>query len=157
MKIPTLIIIPFLILVLSCNKKEEEVVFPDYVLSHEKYVQLMLDFSLAESANNLNPKGLSGRKFDSAYAFNPLVDNKVSQQIYDSTVAFYSRHPQLYKKIHEDVLTALSKMLADREKAENERAAKREKAKNDSLIAVKLKNDSLEKIKPKKKKKITPR
>ena len=70
----------------------------------------MVDFSLAESASNLNVKNLPAEKMDSAYAFDPLEENNVSRSQYDSAVSFYSKHPSIYKKIYENVLATLSKM-----------------------------------------------
>jgi ribosomal protein L7/L12 len=96
----------------SCGNhgEEEQVTVPPTVLSEEQYAKVLADFSLAEAAGNANPLKLSGVKFDSAYTFDPLKDNNVSRELYDSTVAFYSRHPKLYKKVCDDVLNVLSKI-----------------------------------------------
>jgi hypothetical protein len=96
----------------------EDIEIPAGVLDEERYTQLLVDFSLAESAINLNIKNLSGAKFDSAYTFNPLKENNVSTGLYDSTIDFYSKHPQLYRKIYEEVLIRLSKIQTEREKLE---------------------------------------
>ncbi len=150
------------IILLACKGGEEDTLsVPDNVLSEEKYIKLLVDFSLAESAGNLNVKNLSGLKFDSAYAFNPLKENNVSQAQYDTTVAFYSKHPKQYKKIFEEVLTALSKMQATRNAVKKDTVAKKDSTltiKKDSLLKkeIALKKDTLSKkpktVKPKKKK-----
>ena len=90
--------------------KNEHSEIPTMVLNEEKFTQLLVDFALAESASNLNIKNVSAQKMDSVYAFNPLTENKVTKATYDSTISFYSKHPALYKKIYENVLTKLSKM-----------------------------------------------
>jgi ribosomal protein L7/L12 len=102
----------FAVSLFSCGSREEEehVNIPSTVLSEEQYAKVLADFSLAEAAGNTNPLKLSGPKFDSAYTFDPLKENNVSRELYDSTVAFYSRYPSLYKKVCEDALTVLSKM-----------------------------------------------
>ncbi len=104
------------------NGDEQEISIPPYVLSEEKYIKLLVDFSLAESAGNLNIKNYTGTKFDSAYAFNPLKENNVSQSLYDSTLSFYSKHPKLYKKMCEEVLVILSKMQITRETVKKDSA-----------------------------------
>ena len=110
---------------IACSQGEEEnITIPENVLSEEKYVNLLVDFSLAESASNLNIKNLSGRQFDSTYAFNPLKENNISQGLYDSTIAFYSRHPKVYKKIYEEVLTKLSNLKTEREKIKKDTVIK---------------------------------
>lgn len=95
----------------SCGSREEaELSVPSNILSEEKFTKLIVDFSLAESASNLNVKNFPAEKMDSAYAFDPLEENKVSKAQYDSAVSFYSKHPIIYKKIYENVLATLSKM-----------------------------------------------
>jgi hypothetical protein len=107
-----------LLLLLSCSKKEaEEVKVPDSVLSEEVFTKVLRDFALAESAANINVKNVPYQKIDSAYAFDPLKENKVTQAQYDSTISFYVRHPDLYKKVYEDVLAALSDLQTKRNPA----------------------------------------
>ena len=97
--------------VASCaSHQEDEHYVPENILSEEAFTKLIVDFSLAESASNLNVKNLPAEKMDSAYAFDPLEENKISKNQYDSAVSFYSKHPLIYKKIYENVLTTLSKM-----------------------------------------------
>ena len=100
-----------ILLIISCGKgKDEEVTIPENVLSEEKFTKVLVDFALAESTSNMNVKNVSAAKIDSVYAFNPLKENGITKPQYDSAIAFYSKHPLLYKKIYEDVLVALSKM-----------------------------------------------
>lgn len=122
----TFFILSAAIIVLACEKKEEEVKIPSYVLSKEDYAKLMVDFTLAEAAGNANVKNLSGAKFDSAYHFNPLKENKITEAQYDSSLSFYSKHPAMYKEVCEMALNTLNDM-------KTARAAK------DSLSAIKAK------------------
>lgn len=98
----------------SCGEKENSVVIPENILSKEKYTDLLLSLALAESAANLNVKNVKIEKLDSAYAFNPLKENKVSRAQYDSTASFYSEHPDLYKEVYDEVLKRLSEMESKR-------------------------------------------
>lgn len=105
------VIISLLALVTSCSEEEEEkVVIPAGVLNETQYAELLAELSMAEAAGNINPKGISGAKYDSAYAFDPLKDKQISKELYDSTLHFYSRHPELFKKVCEDVQSILSEM-----------------------------------------------
>ena len=100
-------------ILLSCSKvEEEEVVIPSYVMEKSKYIKLLCDMSMAEAAVNVNIKAIATQQYDSVYAFNPLKENIVSQVQYDSTTAFYSRHPQMFKNLYDEVLTELSKIQA---------------------------------------------
>lgn len=106
-----------LLLFTACGKNEEDnqVQIPAGVLSEEQFVNLLTDHALAESAANLNVKNVAFNKIDSAYAFNPLLENNVSKGQYDSTLSFYIRHPALYKKIYESVLETLTRKQTARE------------------------------------------
>lgn len=96
----------------SCNPKE--VPIPDYVLDKETFSDVICDFTLAESAATLNVKNVPFEKFDSVYAFNPLLDRKLTRQQFDTSLYFYSRHPELFKEVYELALEKLSKFQATR-------------------------------------------
>lgn len=110
--IKKIILLPLLVvLVFSCGQSEEDKnTIPDNILTEEAFTKVLLDFALAESASNINVKNVPSERLDSTYAFDPLVENKVTRAQYDSAIVFYSKHPGLYKKIYENVLTSLSKM-----------------------------------------------
>jgi hypothetical protein len=103
-----------LILLVACGKKQEENALPEGMMDQETFVKVLRDFALAESAANINIKNANLQKLDSVYAFNPLEDNGVTQVQYDSAVAFYARHPELYKKVYENVLESLNQIQAKR-------------------------------------------
>ena len=104
----------FLMLAACGKKQEEDTSIPPGIMSQETFTRVLTDFALAESAATMNVKNSDLQKLDSIYAFNPLRDNGVTQGGFDSATAFYVRHPQLYKKVYEDVLVALSEMQAKR-------------------------------------------
>ena len=107
----TIFLLASLPLLFSCRSADEEnVSIPTNILSEEKFTKVIADFALAESASNINVKNIPSEKSDSVYAFDPLVENKVSRAQYDSSIVFYSKHPVLYRKIYEGVLVILSKM-----------------------------------------------
>ncbi|MBK9285560.1 MAG: DUF4296 domain-containing protein [Sphingobacteriaceae bacterium] len=97
-----------IVLLSACSSKQDELQIPDYVLKKERYINLLADMAMAESATNLNLLNLAGNAFDSAYAFNPLKENKIEKAIYDSTTRFYTRNPQALKEIFDEVLIELS-------------------------------------------------
>jgi len=84
----------------------------DNILNKELFSKILVEFALAESAANLNIKGVSIQKIDSVYAFDPLYENKVRKSQYDSTLIYYAHHPKEYKIIYENVLVVLSKLEA---------------------------------------------
>ena len=114
-----------ILLFLSCGKKEaKEVKIPEGILNEETFTKVLTSFALAESAANMNIKSVNLQKVDSAYAFNPLAENNVTQAQYDSAVSFYVRQPELYKKIYENVLVALTEMQVKRNPLAKDTAVK---------------------------------
>jgi hypothetical protein len=104
-----LLMIP--ILFLRCT---EEVKVPENVLDKEMFSDLICEFTLAESAATLNVKNVPFEKFDSVYAFNPLHSHNISRPQYDTSLYFYSRHPQLFREVYELTLEKLSKFQSSR-------------------------------------------
>lgn len=98
----------------SCNDEKKEDPIPDYVLNKEKFSDVLVDFSLAESASAVNILGVTPAKGDTVYAFNPLLDNNVKRVTFDTTLYFYSHHPKLFKEVYALTLEELSKMQAAR-------------------------------------------
>lgn len=106
----------FLGLQFACGPKENKSVeFPPNVLKEEELTRLLVSFALAESASNMNIAGVQQYEMDTVYAFRPLQENKVRLTQYDSTLAFYIRHPDLYKKVYENVLSTIVIMQTRRD------------------------------------------
>jgi hypothetical protein len=101
------------IFLFSCKLPESENSRPPNLISEKEFTEVLLDFSLAESASSINVKKLENRKFDSIYAFNPLKERGIRQSQYDSTLVYYSNHIEAYKKVYEEVLNRLSAMEAE--------------------------------------------
>lgn len=112
------LLFPLLVFVaFSCSEKQEVVVVvPENVLDKEKFSDLICDFTLAETAANINIKKVDGQKFDSVYAFNPLLEHNISKNTFDTTIYFYSHNPTLFKEVYELSLEKLSKMQDSRKK-----------------------------------------
>lgn len=121
-----IICLAVLIFLLSfCAAKENnEVEAPKEILSKEVFTKLLTDYALAESAANMNIKNATLQRLDSVYAFNPLAEHNIRKSQYDSAIAFYSSRPDLYKKIYEDVLVALSELQTKRNPAKNDSSLK---------------------------------
>jgi hypothetical protein len=98
----------------SCKPtSEEDEVVPETVLSEEQLVNVLTDAYLAEGASGINVKNVTGEKFDSAYVFNPLKDNNIDKVLFDSSMAYYTRHPKKLKIIYDKILVKLSVIQAN--------------------------------------------
>lgn len=113
-KIINILLLAFVTLLAACHK-EKEVNIPDGILDKPQFAKLLADLALAESAANMNIKNVAVYRIDSTYAFNPLKENNVSQAQYDSTIAFYSAHTELYKEVYEEALNLLNELQTRRD------------------------------------------
>ncbi|MBN8692011.1 MAG: DUF4296 domain-containing protein [Bacteroidetes bacterium] len=105
----------FLLLLLggiSC--KEDENTIPAHVLDKEKFSDVIVDFTLAESASGINVLNVPGQKTDTVYSFNPLLDNNITKAEFDTSLYFYSHHPKIFREVYEIALEKLSRMQASR-------------------------------------------
>ncbi len=101
-------------LLFSCKPtKEENEKVPDTVIAEEQLVKVLTDIYLGEGASGINVKNVPGEKFDSAYIFNPLKDNNIEKAVFDSSMAYYTRHPKKLKIIYDKVLDRLSIIQAN--------------------------------------------
>lgn len=97
----------------SCKPtSEEDEVVPATVLSEDQLVKVLTDAYLAEGASGINVKNVPGEKFDSAYVFNPISDNHIDKAVFDSSMAYYTRHPKKLKLIYDKILDRLSVIQA---------------------------------------------
>ena len=97
----------------SCKPtSEEDEVVPETVLSEDQLVKVLTDAYLAEGASGINVKNVPGEKFDSAYVFNPISDNRIDKAVFDSSMAYYTRHPKKLKIIYDKILDRLSVIQA---------------------------------------------
>jgi hypothetical protein len=112
----------FMAIMMSCGNPQQDI--PSYVLSPDRFAQVLVNYALAESAAGVNVKSVNAGQLDSVYSFDPLKDSDVTKAQYDSSLRFYSLHPELYKKVYEDVLNRLSVMESARDGVKADSAAK---------------------------------
>jgi len=103
-----LVLLPFT----ACVEKSASENRPPNLLSDEAFVDLLVNFSISESASSINIKQVANLKFDSVYAFYPLTEKNIRKSQYDSTLAYYAGHIGEYKAIYETVLERISALQA---------------------------------------------
>jgi hypothetical protein len=108
-----LFITAFFLLLSSCGKRgAEDPTIPPGILSQGKLAEVLADFALAECSANMNITNVPIQKIDSVYAFDPLKEHSIRVSQYDSSIFFYSGHPELYKQVYDSVLVLLSEYKA---------------------------------------------
>ncbi|MCU0359355.1 MAG: DUF4296 domain-containing protein [Bacteroidia bacterium] len=96
-----------------CKEKSANKNKPPNLIAEEAFVNVLVDFSICESASSINIKQVSNLKFDSVYAFNPLAEHKIRKGQYDSTLSYYAGHIDEYKAIYEAVLERIAAKQAE--------------------------------------------
>jgi hypothetical protein len=97
---------------------------PANILSEEQFARVLADYAMAESATNLNVLNVNLPAMDTIYAFDPLKFNNVRPLQYDSTLRYYSEHPELYKQAYDLALAELTAFQSKRAASTVDSAAK---------------------------------
>jgi len=120
MRLRILVIFAFLSLLFSaaCNKNEE--IKGKAYIESEVLVDVLVDIHLIDGVTN-------DRKFhrrydaDSIDLLSPILEkHDVTRTMFDTTLATYSKHPDLFDQIYADVLIKLNVMLDKNDKEEEE-------------------------------------
>jgi hypothetical protein len=111
-------------LFLSCGENSIDSP-PPGVLSEDSFAALLVDLSLAEGAMSMNVLNVKGNQIDSVYAFDPLKERNISRGRYDSTLRYYTEHPEQYKTVYQKVLSNLSSLESARKGTRVDSSAKK--------------------------------
>jgi hypothetical protein len=104
---PAFFLLIFSLAIASCKKPEVKV--PANVLKKEQMVPILADVHIAQAAAVMNQVSDSTRY--------PLPDmlkyifkiHHTTKAQYDSSISFYTQHPEIMKEIYDSVITELSK------------------------------------------------
>ena len=102
----------------ACNSDEQ--ISGKAFMERDVLVDVLVDIHLIDGVTN-------DRKFhrkydaDSIDILSPILEkHHVSRTMFDTTMATYSRHPDLFDQVYADVLIKLNVMLDKNDKAEEE-------------------------------------
>ena len=107
------------VLFFSGCKKEEKIIGKAFI-EREVFVDVLVDIHLMDGITN-------DRKFhhrfdaDSIDLLTPILEkHKVSRTMFDTTMATYSLHPELFDHVYADVLIKLNVMLDQNDKEDKD-------------------------------------
>ena len=119
-RIPVLILFISLALTPACKKKEK--ITGKAFMEREVLVDVLVDIHLADGVTN-------DRKFNRKYdadsidVLSPILEkHQVSREMFDTTLLIYSRYPEIFDQVYNDVLIKLNLLLdrADKEEVDPE-------------------------------------
>ncbi|MEN8201260.1 MAG: DUF4296 domain-containing protein [Bacteroidota bacterium] len=109
-------LIIFAALLIGCEKKEQ--IKGKEFIKREVFVDILVDIHLVDGVTN-------DRKFHRVYEADEvdlltsiLEKYQVPQSMFDTTLAEYSRYPELFDQVYNDVLIKLNVMLDENDKEE---------------------------------------
>lgn len=115
-RIPILLLVILLMLTPACKKKEK--ITGKAFMEREVLVDVLVDIHLADGVTN-------DRKFNRKYdadsidVLSPILEkHQVSREMFDTTLVMYSRYPEIFDQVYNDVLIKLNLLLDASDKEE---------------------------------------
>ena len=99
-----------LVTLAGCSKKTE--INGKEFVPRDELVDMLVDLHLVDGITNDRKFYRSYEDVDSVDLLGPILEKyQVSQQMFDTTMYEYSRYPEIFDQIYNDVLTKLNIML----------------------------------------------
>lgn len=94
---------------IACGSNTDEVKIPESVLPKDSMVFVLVDLQLLEATIDLNLVSGAANPRQADKYFTILKKHHITRALYDTSLSFYSAHPELLAKIYDEVITELSK------------------------------------------------
>src|ERR1700741_1739111 len=82
---------------------------PKDILDKDKMAAGLTDLSIMEASINVSHFNAGNKETDSL-RFNIYKQHNITRAAYDSSIAFYSKHPEEFKEIYDAVVEKLTKL-----------------------------------------------
>ena len=92
---------------ISCSKPKPEI--PNGILQEKEMISVLADIHIAQAATAFYNVNDTLRPSMSDYIPYILKIHHVEQAVYDSSVSFYTLHPEIMQEMYNDVITELSR------------------------------------------------
>lgn len=100
-RVPVLAIVVSMIMLAACKST------PDGVLSHDDFVDLLVDFHKGEAYVDINYRDFREDSAKDAYQQSVFIKHGITQQDFDSTLMWYGGHVEEYISVYDDVIARL--------------------------------------------------
>jgi hypothetical protein len=108
-------------IILSCSGVKRK-----YLIPEKKLISIIVDMNIADGITFQYSPGMKRMNLDSAAVYGWVLEkHDVTKAQFDSTIAYYTKHPDRLDRIYEKVIASLSKMESEIKEAEKEEALKR--------------------------------
>jgi hypothetical protein len=104
---------PFLaclmVLAVCCSCSKPKPVIPKGILTRGQMVPVLVDIHIAQAATGLYSAGDSMHFTMGDYIPLILSEHHIEKAMYDTSIAFYTRNPEIMQDLYDDVINELSK------------------------------------------------
>ena len=107
-------IIAFIFFLFSCTRKPVEI--PKSVLPKDQLIPVLVDIHVAQAAMGMNQLVDTSHFTMSEYTSYIFTIHHITKNEYDSSMSFYSQHPELLSEIYQEVINELSKKQGEAER-----------------------------------------
>jgi hypothetical protein len=105
----TALILLLAVIVLSCNRTSRH-----YIIPQKKFVNVLVDIHLADGMAETNMRHDEGYLLDSASLYGSVFNKYgVTRAEFDSTMSYYSEHPDDFQKLYNKVTAKLKRIEDD--------------------------------------------
>ena len=112
------IIISLALFLLSCSNRKKT---PDYVISHDDMINIIIDIHLTDGLLTQNKVRRKLAKKDSLNYYDAIFNSYgYTRADFDTSIYFYSKNINEYDKIYEEVLNRLNEMETKLKKENSE-------------------------------------
>ncbi len=109
------------IILFSCSNAKKK-----YLIPEKKLVPIIVDMHIADGIAFQYLPGIKKLKLDSTAVYGWVLDKHgVTKIQFDSTIAYYARHPERLERIYDKVIVNLSKLESELKEAEKDEQLKR--------------------------------
>ena len=107
-----LILFSLLVFTVSCDEKEPQA--PDYLITEEKMVEIMVDMHLVETAHNLKllPPDTTGMVYNETFE-RVYVTHEITKADFDSSLFYYSTQTEQMNVIYDKILEQLYELESE--------------------------------------------
>ena len=96
----------------SCKRGDAKT--PENVIVKDKMISIMLDINLVESSLRMNPpRNMNDSLQIKSYYKVIFKKYKVTKTEFDKSVEYYSKHPEKFGEIYDEIISRLSRMQSE--------------------------------------------
>jgi len=96
----------------GCSSSAVQNKIPEGILSVDSMVSVLVDLQILEAGIDLNLVSVAADQHSSNHYYAVFKDHHITRAQYDSSMSYYSAHPEILSKVYEKSIAGLSEKQA---------------------------------------------